>query len=105
MILGVAHSVNGVPIRLTDERWAHILDSHPEVASYRETILDAVEKPDYILASRRGAFAAVIVLGHTAFLHVFYVEKGRRDGFILSALVEEKMDKAKIVWRKENQEE
>jgi hypothetical protein len=105
MIPGVAHSVNGVPIRLTDERWAHILDSHPEVASYRETILDAVEKPDYILASRRGAFAAVIVLGHRAFLHVFYVEKGRRDGFILSALLEEKMDKAKIVWRKENQEE
>jgi hypothetical protein len=105
MIIGVRPSVNGVPIRLTEERWEHILDSHPELASYRETILDAVEKPDYILASRRGALAAVVVLGRRAFLHVFYVEKGRRDGFILSALVEEKMDKAKIVWRKENQEE
>ena len=50
MILGIADSVNGVPIRLTDERWEHILDSHPELASYRETILDAVENPDYILA-------------------------------------------------------
>jgi hypothetical protein len=75
------------------------------MASFRETVLDAVEKPDYILASRRGALAAVIALGRRAFLHVFYVEEGRRDGFILSALVEEKMDKAKIVWRKENQEE
>ena len=54
MILGIAHSVNGVPIRLTDERWEHILDSHPELASYRETILDAIENPDYILASRGG---------------------------------------------------
>ena len=105
MILGIADSVNGVPIRLTDERWDHILDSHPEMASFRDTILDAVENPDYILASRRGAFAAVIVLGRKAFLHVFYVEKSRRDGFIISALVEEKMNKAKIVWRKENQEE
>src|SRR6266513_1215427 len=105
MILGIAHSVNGVPIRLNDERWEHILDSHPELASYRETILDAIENPDYILASRRGALSAVVVLGRKAFLHVFYVEKSRRDGFILSAYLEEEMDKAKIVWRKENQEE
>src|SRR5258708_10281584 len=105
MILGIADSVNGVPIRLTDERWDHMLDSHPELCSFREPILDAVEKPDYILASRRGALAAVIVLGRRAFLYVFYVEKGRRDGFIISALVEEKMNKAKIVWRKENQKE
>ena len=105
MILGIAHSVNGVPIRLTDERWEHILDSHPELASLRETLLDAVENPDYILASRRGALSAVVVLGRKAFLHVFYVEKSRHDGFILSAYLEEKMDKTKILWRKENQEE
>ncbi len=105
MIIGIADSVNGVPIRLTDERWEHILDSHPELASYRETVLDAVENPDYILASRRGAFAAVVVLGRKAFLHVFYIEKDRHDGFILSAWMKRKMDKGKIVWRKENQEE
>ena len=105
MILGIADSVNGVPVRLTDERWEHILDSHPEMASYRETILDALENPDYILTSRRGALAAVVVLGRRAFLHVFYVEKSRHDGFVLSAYLEEEMDKAKIVWRKENQEE
>ncbi len=105
MVLGIADSVNGVPIRLTDERWEHILDSHPEMASYQETILDAVENPDYILTSRRGALAAVVVLGRKAFLHVFYVEKGQHDGFILSAYLEGEMDKRKIVWRKENQEE
>jgi hypothetical protein len=105
MILGIADSVNGVPIRLTDERWEHILDAHPDLGSYREAVLDAVENPDYILASRRGALAAVIVLGRKAFLHVFYVEKNRHDGFVLSARVVEKMDKARIVWRKENQEQ
>jgi hypothetical protein len=79
IILNIATSINNVPIRLTDERWDHILDSHPELVSHRGTILDAVENPDYILASRRGALAAVIVLGQKAFLHVFYVEKGRND--------------------------
>src|SRR5205807_1617913 len=87
--------VNAVPIRLTDERWEHILDLHPELASLRETLLDAVENPDYILASRRGALGAVVVLGREPFLHVFYVEKSRHDGFILSAYLEEKMDKTR----------
>lgn len=105
MIIGISHSVNGVPIRLTSERWEHILDSHPELASFRDTLLDAVENPDYILASRGGAFAAVVVLGRKAFLHVFYVEKGRRDGFILSAYVQDEMNKTRIIWRKENHEE
>lgn len=105
MILGIVDSVNGVPIRLTNERWEHILDSHPELASYRDTLLDAIENPDYILASRRGALAAVVVMGRKAFLNVFYIEKSRRDGFILSARVTDRMDRAKIVWRKENQEE
>jgi hypothetical protein len=105
MILGIAESINGVPIRLTDERWEDILDSHPGLASYREAVLDAVAKPDYILAGRRGALTAVVVFGRRTFLHGFYVEKSRREGFILSALVEEKMNKAKIVWRKDNQEE
>ena len=105
MILGIADSVNGVPVCLTEERWEHILDSHPELAAYRETLLDAVENPDYILASRRGALAAVVVLGRKAFLHVFYIEKSWHDGFIISAWVKERMDKTKIVWRKENREE
>ena len=105
MILGISHSINGVPIRLTEERWEHVLDSHPELASYRETVLEAVENPDYILSSRRGALAAVIVLGRKAFLHVFYVEKNRYDGFILSARIAEKLDRAKIIWRKENHEQ
>src|SRR5258706_14993668 len=105
MIQVLAYLVNGVPIRLTDERCEQMFDSHPELASYHETILDTVKIPDYVLASRRGALASLVVLGRKAFLHVFYVEKGRLDGFILSARVEEKMDKAKIVWRKENQEQ
>jgi hypothetical protein len=100
MIVGTSLSTNGVWIRLTEERWDHIVDSHPELSSLRETILDAVEDPDYILRGRRGALAAVVALGKKAFLHVFYVEKSRYDGFILSAWLEEEIDKTKILWRK-----
>jgi len=36
----IAISVNGVPIRLTDERWEHIIDGHADLANYRDDVLD-----------------------------------------------------------------
>jgi len=65
MILGIADSVNGVPIRLTDERWEHILDSHPELVSvgarhrqseYRQQLsfFDRVEADEFIFTDAGG---------------------------------------------------
>jgi hypothetical protein len=42
-------SKNGIIIRLTDERWEHILTGHGELAEYKNKILDAVEEPEAIL--------------------------------------------------------
>jgi hypothetical protein len=41
-------SRNGVPIRLTDERWSHITESHCEMAGYYYEILECVEDPDAV---------------------------------------------------------
>ncbi len=39
----VAYSVKGVPIRLMDELWKHIVGEHPELSAYREDCLDVIE--------------------------------------------------------------
>ena len=39
----------GVPIRLTDERWFHIVENHDDLAGYYDQVLEAVEDPDFIL--------------------------------------------------------
>ncbi len=39
------YSKNGVPIRLTDERWAHITEEHSELASLRSEIMETVANP------------------------------------------------------------
>ena len=101
MILGIAHSVNGVPIRLTDERWGHILDSHPELASYRETLLDGVEDPEYILRGNRGTLIAIVHLGERSYLNVVYRELSQADGLIITARFERQLDKSKIIWRRD----
>lgn len=38
----VALSVDGVPIRLTDERWVHIVENHDDLAGYYDDVLEAV---------------------------------------------------------------
>jgi hypothetical protein len=40
-----ATSKNGLPIRLTDERWVHITEEHAELAGFRHEVLEAIGEP------------------------------------------------------------
>lgn len=48
-MMAVAVSVEGVPIRLTHERWFHIVESHDDVAGYYDEVLETIENPDLVL--------------------------------------------------------
>jgi hypothetical protein len=48
-MLKVVTSVNGIVIRLTEERWSHILEQHPELEGYQALILETVESPESVL--------------------------------------------------------
>ena len=48
--MDVSESVDGVPIRLTAERWVHIVENHDEVAGYYEEVLETVADPEVVLA-------------------------------------------------------
>lgn len=50
-------SKNGISIRLTDERWAHIAEEHCELAALRSMVVDGVPSPED-LAWRRGRIVA-----------------------------------------------
>ena len=52
-------SKNGVPIRLTGERWTHITEEHCELAGLRLEVLETIEDPSRILAGREGELLAV----------------------------------------------
>jgi hypothetical protein len=49
----VAYSIEGVPIRLTTERWFHIVENHDDLASHYDNVLSAVENPDLVLSEVR----------------------------------------------------
>lgn len=52
--MNIAYSVNGVPIRLTYERWYHIIESHDDLAGYFYDVLETIEKPDLVVRGKKG---------------------------------------------------
>jgi len=39
----IVKSKNGVPIRLTEERWYHIIENHDDLVGYYDEVLSVVE--------------------------------------------------------------
>ena len=98
-------SVNGVPIRLTDERWQHIVSGHPEMASERERSMSTVEQPDFVLAGDFGELLAVRHWPGTAlgskFVVVAYREVDRTDGFVLTAYLTRRPSRSRsVLWKR-----
>lgn len=81
------YSVNNVPFRLTEERWNHIVNNKLYMESYYERVLDAVEKPTFVLRGYSGSLIAITNIGKQRYLHLVYKEVTRDDGFIITAFI------------------
>lgn len=53
-------AVSGISIRLTEERWGHIVLQHPEVAPLRQVIMQAIAQPERVLETSTGERMAVM---------------------------------------------
>ena len=91
-------SVNGVPIRLTDERWDHIVSARDELADRADDVLDTVRSPDWVTKGYRGSLVAWKGYGKRGYLAVIYKEIGRVDGFVITAFFTRKPKKRGKVW-------
>lgn len=98
--MDVARSVNRVPIRLTDERWSHIVNARDDLAGYYDDSLQTVEDPDLVLAGLRGSLKAVKGYGRNRYLVVIYRELGSDDGFVVTAYFVRRIDRRKAIWRR-----
>ncbi len=93
-------SKNGVAIRLTDERWAHITEEHCELAGLRSEVVETVSQPERILLGGDGECLAIRELGAGKHLVVVYREQAD-DGFIITAFLTRRvrsLERRKQVW-------
>jgi len=100
----VIHSKNGVPIRITEERWGHITRRHPEMQNQKEKAMETISNPDIILSGDFGELLAMRFYPTTPLtekhLVVAYRETSGQDGFILTAYFTHAPSKRReVLWR------
>ena len=83
-------SKNNVYIRLTDERWNHIIMAHCELIYMENEVCNTVVDPDVILEGNAGALLAVKERKNKKYLVVIYRED-KEDGFIITAFLTSKI--------------
>jgi hypothetical protein len=94
-------SRHGVPIRLTDERWLHIVEEHSELAGLLESVLDAIESADAVYEGTAGEKLASRLLEADKHLVVVYREVAKDDGFVITAFVTRRvyyLEKRRRLW-------
>lgn len=106
MILATATSKNGVLIRLTDERWNHIITSHKEINSEDYAmVMNIILDPDVIFKGDTGELLAVSKKPRKKmWVVVAYKEVRGEDGFILTAYLTTNSSwlfKREILWNKD----
>src|SRR4029079_11616412 len=93
-------SIDGFPIRLTVERWFHIVENHDDVAGYYDEVLDTVASPEIVLPGYGGSRIAVRGHGPHRYLCVVYRQTSATDGFIITAYFSRKLDRRKALWKR-----
>jgi len=101
LFLGIAISKNGVPIRLSLERWFHITEEHSEMAGLYFDILETVENPEAIYEGKTGELLAVKELENGKYIVVVYRELSSEDGFIITAFLtrrKRQLERRRKIW-------
>lgn len=98
-------SRNGIPVRLTEERWIHIVSRHPEMADCRDKVLATIATPDYVQEGDFSELLAVRDYGEELqlgrYVVVAYREAAPDDGFVLTAYVTDRTSsRRKVIWKR-----
>ncbi|MEW6506986.1 MAG: hypothetical protein AB1432_04485 [Bacteroidota bacterium] len=96
---------NKCTVRLTYERWSHIVESHDYMAGNLNLVIDTIEEPDYIVKGNMDALIAVKHFKKTNISEKYSaaVYKEGDDNFVITAFLtsdKERIIKKGVLWQK-----
>ncbi len=97
-----ATSKNKIIIRLSEERWLHIVESHDEMAGYLEDVLETIENPELIIRGKKDELLGAKYYEDVMRYLIAVYKEGQRDGFVVTAFFTSKIEKMKkrgVVWQ------
>ena len=89
-----------MPIRLTDERWQHIFEEHPELEGKEDEVLQTIEMPEKIYEGKDGELIATREIEPGKLIVVVYKELDL-EGFIITAFYTRRLrsfQRRKQIW-------
>ena len=103
MIIFVSH--NGVPVRMSAERWSHIVCRHPELDGQQKKLVETLSEPGYI---QKGDFGTMMAIRHypqtpltEKYMIVIYKEVSPFDGYVLTAYFATRYSKRRtMLWKR-----
>jgi len=100
----IVRSKNNVPIRLTIERWEHIIRRHTEMDGEKEKVLHTITDPDLIQQGDFGELIGIRFYEKTPltskYLVVIYKEVSNIDGFVVTAYYSKKpSERRQTIWK------
>ncbi len=103
MNIKTALSINKIKIRLTHERWEHIIYSHKEIEELGfDELIKTVADPEVVLRGKSKEFLAAIKVRKNLWIVVIYREE-KQDGFIITSYVTTDIKwllKKEIIWNR-----
>jgi len=105
-MIGSVISKNGKEIKLSEERWYHIVEPHDYMAGNQDIIFETLESPDIIVEGRKKEFIALKYYAKISISEkhavVIYKELDN-EGFVITAFMTSKpegMMQKGVVWKK-----
>lgn len=106
-MIGHVTSKNGINVRLTAERWAHIVEAHDYMAGNQDLVFETIEGPDCVVQGEKDELIAIRRYQKTSIseknMVVVYRETINNDGFVITAFMTSKPErifKKGILWEK-----
>jgi hypothetical protein len=102
----IAVSRNGMPIRISDERWTHVVEAHDYMAGNMELVIETIEDPNAMVVGGKGELIALRYYETTVLSEKYVVAVYREfsdDGFLITAFMPSLPDtilRKGILWQK-----
>lgn len=95
-----AVSRNGIAIRLTDERWRHIIEEHAELDGMQDDVLQTIANAERVYCGTAGELLALAMIEAGKAIVVAYREADG-DGFVITAFLTRRLksfERREQVW-------
>lgn len=91
---------SGEIIRLTDERWQHIIIRHPEVKNHLSKIKSTIKNPEIIIKNFYNQDEKYYHRYFKSLKNYLIVIIELKKKFVITAFISRKPKKGKILWKK-----